>query len=111
MLTVSYEHCGSKRTTPVFLSSSLVEHLCYDDFEQILRSQLPHVNKLSKVRITYRDEDQNDIDMLRLRFEIQMNDALKTTRSFAIIETMSPSPDVVLAKKSKTVFFKTRRYR
>ena len=113
MLKVSYEHCGSKRTTPVFLSSSLVEHLCYDDFEQILRSQLPHVNKLSKVRITYRDEDQNNIDMLRLRFEIQMKDALKTSRSFTIIETMS-SPDLVLAKKPKTVFSKqedTAEYR
>ena len=33
-----------------------------------------------------------------------MNDALKTSRSFTITETMSPSPDVVLAKKSKTVF-------
>ena len=114
MLKVSYEHCGSQRTTPVFLSSSLVEHLCYDDFEQILRSQLPHVNKLSEVRITYRDEDQNDIDMLQLRFEIQMKDALKTSRSFTIIKTMSPSPDVVLAKKSKTVFSKpedTAEYR
>ena len=35
-----------------------------------------------------------------------MKDALKTSRSFTIIETVPPLPDVVLAKKSKTVFSK-----
>ena len=55
----------------------------------------------AKLRVTYKDDDKNYVDLLRGRFRSQINEGLKHSRNFSVIEAMSPSPDVSRAKKQK----------
>ena len=77
-----------------FVNVGVLNNLDYNDFVCFLKESVPHVSKLSKLRATYKDDDKNDVDLLRGRFQWQLNEALKHSRNFSVIEAMSPSPDV-----------------
>ena len=72
VLKVFYDCYGQKGTRPLFLKVVVLNNLDYYDFVCLIKESVPHVSKLSKLRVTYKD-DKNDVDLLRGRFRWQIN--------------------------------------
>ena len=49
---------GQKRTTPLFVNVGVLHNLDYNYFACLIKESVPHVSKLSKLGVTYKDDDR-----------------------------------------------------
>ena len=64
VLKVLYDYYGQKKTMPLFVNVGVLNSLDYNDFVCLTKESVPHVLKLSKLRVTYKDDDKDDVDLL-----------------------------------------------